>query len=113
MFYFVKNNTLHRFPVPMRCGVIRENEPLEDSIPKAVSECIYCMRRWPDERRETSMELGQVKEMAKKHSIKTSKTNKADLIRAIQTAEGNVACFASGRASQCGQNSCLWRGDCV
>lgn len=42
MLYFVKYNTLHRFPVPMRCGVKRDKEPLRDTIPNGVEECTYC-----------------------------------------------------------------------
>ncbi len=47
MLYFVKDNTLHRFPVPERCGAQHDKEPLRDTIPHGVVECIYCMRRWP------------------------------------------------------------------
>jgi len=47
MLYFVKNNMLHRFPVPKRCGVMRENEPLRDTIPHGVVECELCMNYWP------------------------------------------------------------------
>jgi hypothetical protein len=59
------------------------------------------------------MKLEQVKEIAKKHSIKIGNTKKTELIQAIQTAEGNQPCFANGRASQCCQDACLWRQDCV
>ena len=44
MLYFVKDNTLHRFPVPKRCGEERSKEPLGDAIPNGVKECIYCMQ---------------------------------------------------------------------
>jgi hypothetical protein len=44
MFYFVINDTLHRFPVPKRCGVQRDKEPLSDAIPNGVKECIFCMQ---------------------------------------------------------------------
>ncbi len=36
-----------------------------------------------------------------------------DLIHAIQCAEGNVACFATGEAATCGQRECRWRGECA
>ncbi len=49
MLYFVKDNRLHRFPASKRCGVLPENEPLRDTIPHDVEECIYCMHRWPGE----------------------------------------------------------------
>jgi hypothetical protein len=38
---------------------------------------------------------------------------KADLVRAIQQAEGNQVCFETGVAEACGQHACLWRGDCA
>jgi hypothetical protein len=58
------------------------------------------------------MKMDEIKEIAKKHGIKPGKMKKADLIRAIQQAEGNEACFETGKADVCGQDSCLWRGDC-
>lgn len=58
------------------------------------------------------MKVDEVKEIAKLHHIKAGKMNKTDLIKAIQSAEGNDPCFASGKASRCGQDSCLWRQDC-
>ena len=58
------------------------------------------------------MKLDEIKEIAKQHHIKTGKMKKAELIRAIQQAEGNEQCFDSGKAAACGQESCLWREDC-
>jgi hypothetical protein len=49
MLYFVKDNTIHRFPVPHRCGTVRENELLRDTILYGVKECPYCLRRWPQD----------------------------------------------------------------
>jgi len=49
MLYFVKENTIHRFPVPERCGVVRENEVLRDTIIHGVNECLYCLHRWPED----------------------------------------------------------------
>lgn len=64
------------------------------------------------EQEKFDMRLEEIKEIAKQHDIKVGKLRKADLIKAIQVAEGNDACFASGQASECGQHSCLWRDDC-
>jgi hypothetical protein len=50
--------------------------------------------------------------IAKQRGIKCGKMNKTDLVRTIQTAEGNNACFNTGQAQSCGQDQCLWRGDC-
>jgi hypothetical protein len=49
MLYFVKENTIHRFPVPKRCGVIRGKEVLRDTILYGVEECPYCLRLWPND----------------------------------------------------------------
>lgn len=58
------------------------------------------------------MKLDEIKEIARQHDIKTAKMKKSELVRAIQQAEGNEPCFDSGKASQCGQEECLWREDC-
>jgi hypothetical protein len=47
MLFFVKDNTLHRFPVPKRCGVERNSEKLRDTVPHEVKKCVYCLSRWP------------------------------------------------------------------
>jgi len=38
--------------------------------------------------------------------------SKADIIKAVQTQEGNAACFGTDPV-RCGQTACLWREDCV
>lgn len=58
------------------------------------------------------MKLEEIKEIAKQHNIKVGKLKKADLVRNIQTAEGNPACFETGQSTACGQSKCLWRTDC-
>jgi hypothetical protein len=58
------------------------------------------------------MKLEEIKEIAKKHDIKVGKMKKADLVRAIQLAEGSNVCFETGHADECGQAGCLWREDC-
>jgi hypothetical protein len=59
------------------------------------------------------MKLEEIKEIAKQYYIKTIKVKKSDLVRTIQLAEGNEQCFDSGRATLCGQDTCLWREDCA
>lgn len=59
------------------------------------------------------MKLDKVKAIAKERNITAYKLKKAELIRAIQCAEGNEACFETGKASKCEQHACLWREDCV
>lgn len=58
------------------------------------------------------MKMDEIREIAKQHNIKAGRMKKADLIRAIQQAEGNEVCFDSGKAETCGQQACLWREDC-
>ncbi len=58
------------------------------------------------------MKLEEIKKISKQHNIKVGKMKKAELVRAIQAAEGNDVCFETGRASGCGQANCLWRDDC-
>jgi hypothetical protein len=59
------------------------------------------------------MKLDEIREIAKQHDIKAGKLKKAELVRAIQDAEGNELCFETGTADNCGQDSCLWRGVCA
>ena len=49
MLYFVKDNKIHRFPVPKRCGAKHGDESLRDTLPHGAEECVYCLNRWPDE----------------------------------------------------------------
>ena len=58
------------------------------------------------------MKLEEIRTIAKQHGIKTGKMKKAELVRAIQQAEGNTQCFETGIAAECGQDDCLWREDC-
>lgn len=58
------------------------------------------------------MKLEEIKEIAQLYSIKVSKMKKADLVRAIQRAEGNEQCFEAGKSASCGQNGCSWRNIC-
>ena len=58
------------------------------------------------------MKLEEIKNIAKQHNIKPGKMKKAELVRAVQLAEGNDPCFETGRAANCGQGECLWRSDC-
>jgi hypothetical protein len=59
------------------------------------------------------MKMDEIKEIAKQHNIKAGKMKKADLVRAVQLAEGNEVCFDTGKAAGCLQAACLWREDCV
>lgn len=58
------------------------------------------------------MKLDEIKEITRQHGIKAGKMKKAELIRTIQNAEQYEQCFEAGKADNCGQATCLWRGDC-
>lgn len=58
------------------------------------------------------MNMNQVKEVAKDRGVKPGRLKKEELIRAIQGQEGNPECFNTNFSQQCGQEGCLWRGDC-
>ena len=59
------------------------------------------------------MKVEEIQTIAKLHSIKVGKMKKSDLVRAIQKAEWNEQCFATGASALCGQKACLWREDCT
>lgn len=59
------------------------------------------------------MKLEQVRAIAKEMGINPGQIKKAELIRAIQRAEGNDDCFGTGQSQSCGQAGCLWRDDCI
>lgn len=58
------------------------------------------------------MKLPEIKEIARQLNLKPGKSNKVELIRSIQQAEGNTPCFDSNCVNTCGQFNCLWRVDC-
>jgi hypothetical protein len=58
------------------------------------------------------MKLGDVRSIAKSHSVKPDHLSKTDLIKSIQIEEGNFACFSTAYGGECDQVSCLWREDC-
>jgi len=58
------------------------------------------------------MKMAQVREKAKSLGLKPGSMSKADLIRAVQRAEGDFDCFGSASAF-CDQHECCWRKDCL
>jgi len=59
------------------------------------------------------MKMDEIRTIARDMGIKPGKLNKTDLVRNIQSSEGNYDCFATvTEASACDQTECLWRGDC-
>ncbi|GFO67656.1 hypothetical protein GMLC_12350 [Geomonas limicola] len=58
------------------------------------------------------MKVQEIKEIAQRMGITVRKATKTELVRTIQAQEGNSQCFDTGIARDCGQENCLWRGDC-
>ena len=59
------------------------------------------------------MNVKDIKKVAKKMGIQAGKMKKADLVRTIQSAEGNTPCFQTGILSACDQEIVCWRSDCM
>ena len=59
------------------------------------------------------MNMQQIREIAKERGVKSGSLKKKELVQAVQSAEGNDACFGTGRAEQCRQDNCLWKEDCI
>jgi hypothetical protein len=57
------------------------------------------------------MNMREVKEKAKALGINSFGMKKVDLIRAIQSKEGNNPCFMTG-LDLCDQYNCCWRSEC-
>lgn len=58
------------------------------------------------------MRIEAVRNIAKSHGIKAGKLSKTELIKEIQTEEGNFDCFGTALNGACDQANCLWREDC-
>lgn len=58
------------------------------------------------------MKLAEVCAIAKSQTINPGKLTKTELIKAIQTIEGNFDCFATAYNGVCDQVDCCWREDC-
>jgi hypothetical protein len=58
------------------------------------------------------MKLAEVCVIAKSKKINPGKLSKTELIKVIQSNEGNFDCFASANTGECDQAGCSWREDC-
>jgi hypothetical protein len=58
------------------------------------------------------MKMQDIRIIARGNGVSPGKMLKADLIRAIQRAEGNFDCFGTAVEEECDQESCLWQEDC-
>ena len=59
------------------------------------------------------MKVEQIREIAREFGVKPGKLNKVELVRRIQSEEGNFDCFATATEGYCDQQTCLWRDDCL
>ena len=60
------------------------------------------------------MTLADIKNKAKEIGVKGySKLAKPELVKAIQTAEGNSPCYQSEISPVCGISDCMWKEDCA
>jgi hypothetical protein len=59
----------------------------------------------------TIMTIYELRVIAKNMGIDPRKKNKANLIKTIQSKEGNVPCFKTA-GSYCDQEDCCWQRDC-
>ena len=58
------------------------------------------------------MTIYDIRVIAKNMGLNPKKMNKTDLIRYIQTKEGNEPCFKKAD-THCDQADCLWKTDCL
>lgn len=58
------------------------------------------------------MNMQEIRSIARELGVKAGTMKKMELVQAIQQAEGNEACFGTGRSAACGQTTCLWKDDC-
>ena len=56
--------------------------------------------------------IKEIREMAKQLGVRSARMRKAELIQAIQRAEGNFDCYGTSTKEECDQEECLWREDC-
>ncbi len=56
--------------------------------------------------------VNELKKKAKTMGISNPKLNKEELVKAIQSTEGNYPCFKTAQ-DYCDQTGCLWRDDCL
>jgi hypothetical protein len=58
------------------------------------------------------MKVTEIKKYARGKGVAPGTMKKKELIRAIQAAEGNPACYGSERKANCPERTCLWEMDC-
>jgi len=60
------------------------------------------------------MNVQEIREKAAVFGVQgAARMRKAELVRSIQTAEGNAPCFGAEWRYNCGEIDCCWRDDCM
>ena len=59
------------------------------------------------------MVIQEIRDIARDNGIKPGRMSKLMLVRTIQESEGNNVCYATATSSECEQDGCLWRNDCL
>jgi hypothetical protein len=59
------------------------------------------------------MKIQDIRKMAKGSGIDSFGKSKAEIIRALQKAEGNFDCYGRAGSGFCDQAGCLWKEDCL
>jgi hypothetical protein len=59
------------------------------------------------------MKINEIKQKAKALGINCNKMKKAEIIHAIQKAEGNTPCFGKSNDGQCQYTNCCFIDDCL
>ena len=58
------------------------------------------------------MHMNDIRTIARERGIKIGNVKKGELIKKIQTDEGNTPCFGEEDRAPCAQGDCLWFDDC-
>lgn len=58
------------------------------------------------------MKMVEIKQKAVTLGLKPGRMKKSELIKAVQSKEGNFPCFQMA-TDYCDQYSCCWRADCL
>jgi hypothetical protein len=58
------------------------------------------------------MNMKEIKAIAAQKGLSAGRLKKEELVRVIQGAENNIACYMTSQVDNCGQTTCLWRSDC-
>ena len=58
------------------------------------------------------MNMQEIRKLARRYGVKSSRLSKIKLVQTIQHTEGNFDCFATAKDGYCDQVCCLWRSDC-